>query len=350
MLKNLVLVLSILIIVAVAFFVINLDNSVTSLDNKEQLLLSKVKGDLSKISSIEIISNKESTHLIKEKNNWLVKEKYNYNSDIKKIRRIIHNLSLSVLKEKKTSIVSNYNKLGLDSENSTRLILLSENNHLLDIYFGKHSSHLRGTYIRFEEDKQTWLASGYFSIPKSPEGWLDNNLFSIKKERIRSIEIKSSNSKPLVIAKNDIGEKNFHLKGKFYNKKVISQYEVNNIPYSLAKLEFKDIKPLSDISFRGREVVKAVLRTFDGLEITVLLLEKDNKKWVSFKMAFKEFLINKEEKTKKDKVVFLATSDDIKQMIKELSPKLSKLTFAISDYDYKKLTSKVDSLLESSKK
>ena len=96
-----------------------LDKSSTS--SKDKLLYPTLVDEVNDLSKISISSNNKNVNLERSDGGWTIKEKYNFPADKSKIRQLVTNISNSKLRERKTKNPDNYEKLGLDDTQSTKI-------------------------------------------------------------------------------------------------------------------------------------------------------------------------------------------------------------------------------------
>jgi hypothetical protein len=328
-------IITIIAIVAALFtwLVTYLDKSSTS--SKDKLLYSKLVDEVNDLTKISISSNNEKVTLERSDKGWIIKEKYDFSADKNKIRKLVSDISNSMLKERKTKNPDNYEKLGLDDNQSTKINLYkdSQDSPLVNLKVGDVMHQLGGSYVKKESEKQTWLVSNKIEAEAEPKSWINSKLFSIDKDRIKTISIThNKNQHNSKVTKGDDGK--FSLSGIAKNKKT-DEYLINNIISKFENFEIEDVEESKNIKFRKNKIIKATSQTKDGLEIVLYLTEAKDRKWTKIEFVYDKKLIEKENKEMSS-----AFETKTKHEADTLNKKVSGFAFEISDYDYKTLTKK----------
>lgn len=244
--------------------------------------------------------------IVREGESWNVKEKHQYPAHVGKIRETLIGLGELTILEPKTRKPEFYEKLGVqdvDAEgaSSTEVTLTdSAGTTLAKLIVGNQrlaqgDSGQNEVYVRKFGDPQTWLAVGNLSVATMADEWLDKDFLEVDPKRVRSLRISHPDATTLRLAKEKPDADDFTLVNLPTGTEVESQFAVNTLVSTISSLSFDDVKPKSEITFDAQSVVTTVLETFDGLEVTVTLLPKDEKHYVTVSAAFKNGLIWKPE-------------------------------------------------------
>ena len=149
---------------------------------------------------------------------------------------------------KKTQNPELHGELGLnlpssDSSPSTSISLIeNENNILATLLVGKDSKSGKDTrYVRRPDDQQVWLAWRNFELPNTKIGWLDEDLFSIKRWRVADITISHTNASEVFIARENYAEQYFKIQNLDEGVLPLNPYVGNQIGSSIEKLPIKNI-------------------------------------------------------------------------------------------------------------
>ena len=355
--KTPLLAIAALVVIGLAWLTVSHEKSSTTIAQSDTLLAVGLKEKLNDLTRIELSRGEQKVTLQQSDNGWNIKEKYNYPADIGKVRNLTVSLASSTLKEKKTKQKERYEKLGLDEESATRVVLYTDDEApISDVYIGNQMSQLDGTYIYREGEDQTWLVSGKFAADIKAEDWLNTELFSIERKRVRNITIDHPKEKTVKSARESKDQTDYTLSDVPSGRKVSSQYSINNLASALENVELEGVIPAKDFSFDKDKTINTTVQSFDGLEAFIQLMEKDGKKWAVFDLAFKESLVESEKEEKKgekseekENMTPIPPGSETRQEIERITPKLSGWVFALPDYKYGLLTKKMDDLTEEEK-
>lgn len=261
---------------------------------------------INEVAAMRVSAAGRTFTIVREGESWNVKEKHQYPAHVGKIREALIGLGELTILEPKTRKPEFYEKLGVqdvDAEgaSSTEVTLTdSAGTTLAKLIVGNQrlaqgDSGQNEVYVRKFGDPQTWLAVGNLSVATMADEWLDKDFLEVDPKRVRSLRISHPDAATLRLAKEKPDADDFTLVNLPTGTEVESQFAVNNLVSTISSLSFDDVKPKSEITFDAQSVVTTVLETFDGLEVTVTLLPKDEKHYVTVSAAFKNDLIWKPE-------------------------------------------------------
>ena len=265
-----------------------------------------LKATINDVAEMRIATQSGTITVHREDDSWRVKEKHEYPADLGKVREALIGLAELKTLEPKTRKPELYEKLGLqeveaEGSLSTGVTLKdAAGNTLAGVIIGNDrpaggNSGQKEMFIRKPGDPQTWLAVGKFSVEKNPGEWLDKGLVRIETNRVRRLRVTHPDDTRLVLEKAKPAELDYHMVDLPEGLELQSQFTVNNVVSTIASLSLDDVNPRNKIPFDRQPVVTAAFETFDGLEGTVKLLQKDEKNYVQISAAFNADLIWKPE-------------------------------------------------------
>ena len=301
-LSALAVIAAILIIVAV--FVIQEQEPGTPPPG--QPVFPELKAAINDVTELRVATQNGTITMHREEDTWRVKEKHDYPADVGTVREMLIGLAELKTLEPKTRKPELYEKLGLqdveaEGSLSTGVTLKdATGNTLAEVVIGndrpaKGKSGYKEFFIRKPGDSQTWLVEGRLTVEKNPGKWLDKELVQIETKRVRRLSVTHPDKTRLVVEKTKPADLDYQVADLPDDLEIQSQFTVNNVVSTVTSLSLDDVKPQSEIPFDGQPVVTAVFETFDGLEGTVELLQKDEKNYVKISAAFNAELIWKPE-------------------------------------------------------
>ncbi|MGD9582342.1 MAG: DUF4340 domain-containing protein [Lysobacterales bacterium] len=242
---------------------------------------------LNDIHTVRIIGagNKTLVTLNKADKGWGVGERQGYPADIEKVRSFLIGLADSVLIEAKTSNPELYAKIGVEdlagAEAKGLRIELDGAATPVKLIVGHYSSQgAVGSYVRRNDEAQSWLARGSLIPDTKPELWLQNSLADIESSRLRQVEINRGGSK-LLVSKSNPGDDKFQIQGIPKGREPKSEYEANGIGSVLSGLRLQDVRKASTDNTDKAEL-QARYSTFDGLLIHAEASGQGENNWVRF--------------------------------------------------------------------
>ena len=307
------------------------------------------------------IETKEATVTLLHKGNaWTVKEKGGYIADLEKIKPALIGMAELRIREPKTKNPNLYEKLGLqdkdaEGSSSTLITLKTQGGTAIATLIlgnqrpGKGTPGKSDMYIRKPEDPQTWLVSGKLPIEKVAGEWLQKDLLKIASKRIYQVRVTHSDGETLTVYKDTPDALDFKIRDLQKDKKISSQFNVNNVATSLAQLEMEDVKKADGVEFSSKSGVQAVVETFDGLRLTVETMSQGETIQSRITPSFDAALLYKEpnsekaeadsqtseegeKKASEPKSSVLKSEEDVQKEVTALKTKFSDWIFEIPKF------------------
>jgi hypothetical protein len=384
--KNLVILAIITLAVIVTAAVLNQPQTTTTSESKK--FFPHLLKALDSVTEVTVSTKDEVATLTRTAEGlWQLKEKHNYPVALNKVHKLLIGIAELVKLEAKTSNPKLYNKLGLEditaeaSQSKQITLKNAEGKTMVSLIIGndkvaKTDSTLREIYVRRAEDKQAWLTIGQLAVEKSAANWLDNKIVDVDSARVRNVSITHSDGEKISVFKDTPHNEDFQLADIPEKYKVKLPYQLKNIATTLSNLELDDVTPASDITFADDASTRAVFTTFDGLEVKMVTMNKEDKHYAKFSAAFNPEAIwveppakdkSSTEPTKatteKDKTSTEPTktaeetktswqakpADEIKKQIETLNARFKDWVYILSDYKVDDLAKKQQDLIEAEK-
>jgi hypothetical protein len=209
-------------------------------------------------------------------------------------------------REPKTRNPDLYEKLGLQdqtNEGSMATLVTIRINHnqeagkllIGDQRPAKENPSLSEIYVRKPDDAQTWLVTGKLSLERTVTEWLDQDILALAGTRIHRVRVMHPGGEYLTVEKTSPDAVDFQIADMPKGYKVQSQFNVNNVVTTLSKLTLDDVKKKEAIDSEVKAGIKAVLETFDGLQVSVEILTQDETVYGKITAAFDPSLVFKVE-------------------------------------------------------
>lgn len=273
-----------------------------------ELMFPDLMGKINDIAEITIESKDDTITIARNESSWGVKEKDGYPADLEKVKRTLIGMAELRIREPKTKNPDLYKKLGLqdkdaDGSTSTLVTLHTKNNtETTTLVVGqqrpaKGEPSLSEIFVRKPDDHQTWLVVGKLQLENVLTEWLDKEVVDIEGTRIQRVTVRHPDGDVLIVQKTKPGDLDFHIAGMPKGYKISSQFNVNNVATTLANLALDDVKKEGEVDVSEKTGVRAVLETFDGLQVTLLTAKEGETVYGKVSAAFDPSLIYKAEET-----------------------------------------------------
>ena len=251
------------------------------------------------VTYIKIQKNDTTLTLTRDNELWTVKENDHYPAAIDKVRQLVLGIGNMKRIEPKTSKPENYEQLGLQdvgtkgAESVEITLIAGSDKKLADLLIGnskpsKAGSSEKSYYIRTKGDPQSWLAEAKLPEKWQPKDWLDIDILEIKRDRIQQVKVTHQDGELVYIHRDNPGVRDFTLESLQPGEKVTAPYEVNNIATTFTKMTFDDVTSAANAKVEDKPLYTAVLKTFDGLEITFQPYKAADKYLAKYSARFDE--------------------------------------------------------------
>lgn len=203
---------------------------------------------------------------------WRVLEKKNYPADLVKIRKLLVAISEAERVELKTSRSDQYTKLKLadpaetDYKAAYRVdIITSDETHSL--FVGDIAEGIeKGQYIRIPGEKESWLVNQRIWIDMEVNKWLDKRIIHLEPDNIHKIDITPPEGEDIHLVRAVKGEE-LELENVPEGRKPKGGGTISRLATFPDFLEFNEIRGREKLKIPEEDVTKAVITTFDGLEL-----------------------------------------------------------------------------------
>ncbi|MEM1092347.1 MAG: DUF4340 domain-containing protein [Pseudomonadota bacterium] len=243
------------------------------------------------ITAVTVTDGDEQVTLEREGGVWHVAERDGYRADLSQLRRRLVALVEAKRLEGKTTNPERYAQLGVsdvsegdDDDQNLKVAVAGPEG--FDLIVGKRANASQGTYVRFADEAQSWLASGDLRFSANARDWLKKDLLDIPANRVRSASLAHSSGDRIELSKARPEDPNYGLDNLPDDREVLSPSAGNSIASAIAGLRFEDVAPASQENFQGLEIVQGEYETFDGLRVSTRAFNREDKYYVMLDVAF----------------------------------------------------------------
>jgi hypothetical protein len=207
------------------------------------------------------------TTLSRQGTEWIVAER-GWPADRGKVRKLLLDLGALNVVEEKTRLPSNYAQLGVEDVSSpkasgTRLEVHSPARQWA-LIVGRPAGTKSG-YVRLADSPQSLLAAPLLSVDADPKTWLARSIIDLPPERVREIEEHPAQGPAFTASRAKAEQNDFTVSPLPKGRELSSPGAADALAAALSSLNLDDVSkaPASPAA------AHAVVRTFDGLEITL---------------------------------------------------------------------------------
>lgn len=261
-----------------------------------ELLFPALIDRLNDVQQVTLRSVEHATRLKRDGDRWLLTDKDDFPADPAKVRRTVLQLAGLRMVEAKTSVPERFARLGvadLDSADATGTVVEvsagdgAAGAPLAALIVGETppGSARPQHYVRKVGDMQSWLVEGDFEAPADPILWLDAQIADVDTQRVREVRTEAASGTPFTIRKAEASDNFFALQDVPAGFEAKSRATVSSLGALLLDLRFNDVASASRVA-TGAPVRTSVVRTFDGLVVTLRDYLHAEQTYTTFEFAF----------------------------------------------------------------
>ena len=264
-----------IVLVVVSWFVISGKKSTIA---QEQFLIPELQSEINDIDKIEIKRNDKIINLSKAEGTWRIQQVNNFIADANKVANLLLDLRKFKLKEKKTFNPDNYAKLSLaeSGTNAATVIKLYKGEiEIANVSIGKQAQKSQGTYVRKNDEVQTWLSHGKLSVKLDTNDWIVNTIFDVDVSQIKSVAFKSSDKESFAINKLSPQDTSFEITSMPDNHQLKTGLAINTLANGLQKFTIENIVDIQELP--EKSVLTVTYELFSGLQYQLSFYQKEDK-------------------------------------------------------------------------
>lgn len=246
--------------------------------------LSPAINDVSQLRVVEA-GDKAVVTLRRGPDGWTVVERGGYAADIAKVRETLIKFAEATVIEAKTANAERHAALGVEDvskPDAKGMRVEFDGKVAASIVVGTFSTQGNGTFVRRNDEVQSWLAKGNLVVDRQASNWLAKDIVDIASDRIMRVEIKRG-GQSFAVVKSSPEQTNYVVEAMPPGRELLSEYEANGIASVLAGLKFDDVAKAESAVPEPASLVSATFQTFDGLVVDITGFASEGKRYAAFK-------------------------------------------------------------------
>jgi hypothetical protein len=342
------------------------------------------------IASVTIQSKEDTVQLGKVDDKWVVKSRYNYPVDFKKLIDFVKKWKEAKIGRSFKASEASLARMELfppdkseakEDEKGIRVTLKKDDDSFIaNIITGKVRENDQrasgGQYVRIDDSETVYLTDKNFKyMTKDSKGWIDKDLLDIKEEDIQKVVCRNKTNEEIFTIQRDKKGEDAKLVNVPEGRKQ-KKSEVSSVLRALSSLRIEDIENPSDKQTDKSEINKMTFSLFNGKVYTLYPEKKfknnDDVHCLRIEVAFQkppetETKEEKppespdsvtpvpEEKTETDKEEDAKkketkTPEELAYEAETENKQLSGWTYVIAKWKYENFISNIEELLEEKEK
>jgi hypothetical protein len=249
--------------------------------------------EASQIAHIRIQSRKGTLEIVfKPDKGWVVASHDDYPASFEQVRATIVGLAALVSIEPKTAREDWLPYLDLvapaQGGNGMLIMLLDEKGAVLaSLIAGKTTdigdpSGAIGLFVRHPDDPQSWLARSVFEPKNDPTDWLDRQVMTIDRARIAETDVDPLVGPSYSVRRAKPSDADFSVSDLPKGRELAYDGAPDAVAAAVVDFTFDDVRPAKDFDFSDpAHTARIVTRTFDGLTVTVQIVQQGPDYWAS---------------------------------------------------------------------
>ncbi len=139
-------------------------------------------------------------------------------------------------------------------------------------------------YVRKPAEARSWLVSARLEVFDKANAWLDGETVRIDRKRVRAAGNRQADGALVEVSRPSPDEIDFKVDNVPEGSEMIHETVANSLGSALGFLSFEDVKPATELDFEAAVVAR--FTTFDGLVVSVEVIEVAGKQWARFQARF----------------------------------------------------------------
>lgn len=248
--------------------------------------LAEAINDVTQLQIVEA-GNKPAVTLLRGTDGWGLGERSGYPADIAKVRETLIRFADATMVEAKTANPERHAALGVEdiaSPEAKGMRIEIDGKVPAKIVVGTFSTQGNGSFVRRNDEAQSWLVKGNLVADRQASNWLAKDLVDIASDRVMRVEI-ARGGESFAVAKQSPDQATYTVENLPAGRELLSEYEANGIASVLAGLKFDDVAKAESAVPDPASMVVATFRTFDGLVVEITGFASEGRRYASFKVS-----------------------------------------------------------------
>ena len=282
---------------------------------------------------------------------WQVVEKNYFPADVTMIRDLLRSLSEAEKIEEMSSRPQDFARLGIADSDAAEgagiSLQIATADNQWQLIVGNTAAHLnQGQYIRLPDENRSWLINRRLELDLAADEWLDKYIVHIPPENLHRIFIvrnDGESASTITIVRRSKGG-DFELEDLPENRKMKSDYIIQQIAAAVDYLQFKEVFPKDDSFLLPDQHIDATFTTFDGLEFSMQSYQIDEESYATIAVGYNDEVASQYDTLLETKADIQTDNEYLSKLYanwyyKLLSPTYDSLDMELDDLTTEKKTS-----------
>ncbi len=228
--------------------------------------------------------------VFKPEKGWVLPTRSDFRASFNQVQHTVVGLAALETFEPKTANPQWYSYIGVQAPDrggsGVRITAYDEKGHVLaDLIAGKtvdigDPNGSQGLFARKPGEKQSWLLQSWFEPRSDIADWMDKDVLSIDRSRIREIDVQPASGASFTVRRDNPAQSDFALVNVPKGREVSYPAAADGVAAAISDFSFDDVQPAAKFNFSG--AAHLITRTFDGLDITADVINLNGAYWAQF--------------------------------------------------------------------
>lgn len=219
---------------------------------------------------------------------WVLPSQHDYPANYATVRKTLVSMAGMKTISPETARPSWLHYLHLDAPDKggkgIKVVLLNEKSQVIaQMIFGKtrdigEPGGASGLFVRKPGSNQSWLVRSVFVPSAKPKDWMNKNVVDIDRSRIEEADVSPLEGPSYVVRRDKPSDADFRIVHMPKGRALSYPGAPDGVAAALVDFSFDTVAPAGNFDFAHGG--KLVTKTFDGLEVSTRIVEKDGKYWV----------------------------------------------------------------------
>ncbi|MFN0132130.1 MAG: hypothetical protein ACKVW3_06320 [Phycisphaerales bacterium] len=209
----------------------------------------------------------------------------------------------------------------------------------------KWEGNQQAVYLRKAGEAQSWLARGKLDVPTMVIQLVETKIVELPRERVRAATVTHADGTYAVVFRETPESEAFVIRDIPAGRTPRTPTSAEAMATALASVTLEDVKPLAEVKFSNENGTAAgpvgEWRTFDGLVVTIQMVEEGEKTWARVAASFDEASAAAEVKGG------LKSADDVKKEVEAINARVARWAYLVPTWKAPSLKTKLEDLLNS---
>lgn len=242
------------------------------------------------VARLTISSRFDSFTFVREGGVWMSPDKFDYPVDSNDVRDLVVKLSDMRYMERKTSNPERFERLEVNditdelSESVHVRLATADDKVLAELIVGRPSArfidgNVSGTYVRFPETNEVWMASGAVNVQTRLIPWLARDVVTVPADTVARVVIGSGDGMYEAVLEGEGDDAAFTIP-QVPEDRELNDRVTQSLTRSLANVAFEDVRPRAEFDLPA-DAHTARIETRDGVAVDLRMAEIDKKPWMT---------------------------------------------------------------------